>query len=121
MELNILIAGLVGAVVYKLVNYRVSGKKNTESPLKFDWKYWLSDRGNWNDILLGGFIFIVIARYKESLFIAFPDNWLVVFLTPFKDNEFFYFVIGFLMTYILKLIRNLLWSVSTLSKLNKKD
>lgn len=118
---TIMLAGLVGFITFKLANYGISGTKSKYSPSNFDFKYWISDRGNWNDMLLGLIVFGVIARYKEQLFIAFPDNFLIAFLLPYKDTEFLYFSIGFLMTFILMLIRTLIYKVKNITKAIKKS
>ena len=119
--LQILLAGLVGFVTFKLANYGISGTRSKHSPTDFDWKYWISDRGNWNDMILGMILFGVIARYKEMLFTAFSDNFLVAFLTPYKDEEFLFFCIGFLMTFILMLIRTLIFKIRTITKALRKS
>ena len=106
--LTILALGFVGFITYKLVNYKRYGSKNKHSPVNFDIVYWLQDRNNWNDGLLGLVLFAIIAKYKEALFTAFPDNFLVGFLLPYKDEEVLYIMLGFLMSYIIKLLRNLL-------------
>lgn len=121
MDYTILIAGLVGFAVFKLANYSARGKKSDYSPPHFDLKYWLSDRGNWNDLLFGFVVFFVIARYKDVLFTAFPENFMIKFLLPYKDSEFLFFAIGFLMTFILMLIRTLVDKISILVKAIKKE
>lgn len=118
---TIMLAGLVGFITFKLANYGISGTKSKYSPSNFDLKYWISDRGNWNDILFGVVVFGVIARYKEQLFTAFPENFIVKFLLPYKDTEFLYFSIGFLMTFILMLIRTLIYKVKNITKAIKKS
>ncbi len=118
---TIMLAGLVGFITFKLANYGISGTKSKYSPSNFDFKYWISDRGNWNDILFGVVVFGVIARYKEQLFTAFPENFIVKFLLPYKDTEFLYFSIGFLMTFILMLIRTLIYKVKNITKAIKKS
>ena len=118
---TIMLAGLVGFITFKLANYGISGTKSKYSPSNFDLKYWLGDRGNWNDMLFGVVVFGVIARYKEQLFTAFPENFIVKFLLPYKDVEFLYFSIGFLMTFILMLIRTLIYKVKNITKAIKKS
>lgn len=118
---TIMLAGLVGFITFKLANYGISGTKSKYSPSNFDLKYWLGDRGNWNDMLFGVVVFGVIARYKEQLFTAFPENFIVKFLLPYKDTEFLYFSIGFLMTFILMLIRTLIYKVKNITKAIKKS
>lgn len=103
---EIMVLGFLGALAYKLVSYTVSGRKNRFSPQQFDLFYWLSDRGNWNDMVLGCVLFYFIARYKADFMILLPDNPIVLFLSPIINTELFYPVIGFAMTYIIKLIRN---------------
>jgi len=100
--------GFIGFITYKLVNYNVSGKSNKKTPVKFDIVYWISDRNNWNDAMLGCILFGIFAANKEAVFTMFPDNFLLAALLPFKDNEFLYIAIGFLMSYFIKLLRNLL-------------
>ena len=63
--LTILIAGFLGFITFKLANYSAIGKHAKYSSKKFDFKYWISDRGNWNDLLFGLIVFAVIIRYKE--------------------------------------------------------
>ena len=118
---TIMLAGLVGFITFKLANYGISGTKSKYSPSHFDFKYWISDRGNWNDLVLGLIVFGVIARYKEVLFTAFADNFLIAFLKPYKDEEFLFFAIGFLMTFILMLIRALIFKIKTITKALKKS
>ena len=118
---TIMLAGLVGFITFKLANYGISGTKSKYSPSNFDLKYWLGDRGNWNDLVLGLIAFGVIARYKEVLFTAFADNFLIAFLTPYKDEEFLFFAIGFLMTFILMLVRMLLDKINTVVRALKKN
>ena len=118
---TIMLAGLVGFITFKLANYGISGTKSKYSPSNFDLKYWLGDRGNWNDMLFGVVVFGVIARYKEQLFTAFPENFIVKFLLPYKDTEFLYFSIGFIMTFILMLIRTLIYKVKNITKAIKKS
>ena len=119
--LQIMIAGIVGFITFKLANYGISGTKSKYSPANFDFKYWISDRGNWNYMLLGLIVFGIIARYKEMLFTAFADNFLVSFLAPYKDEEFLFFCIGFLMTFILMLIRTLIFKIRTITKALRKS
>lgn len=118
---KILLAGLAGFIFFKLANFSVKGKKSNYSPSHFDFKYWISDRGNWNDLVLDLIAFGVIARYKEVLFTAFADNFLIAFLTPYKDEEFLFFAIGFLMTFILMLVRMLLDKINTVVRALKKN
>ena len=118
--LKIMIVGFVGFLVFKLANYSASGKKSEYSPLQFDFKYWISDRNNWNDLLFGLIVFAVIARYKEQLFTAFSGNFIVDFFIPYKDTEFFYLGLGFTMTFILMLIRMLIDKIKSTIKLLKK-
>ena len=118
---TIMLAGLVGFITFKLANYGISGTKSKYSPSNFDLKYWLGDRGNWNDMLFGVVVFGVIARYKEQLFTAFPENFIVKFLLPYKDTEFLDFSIGFIMTFILMLIRTLIYKVKNITKAIKKS
>lgn len=119
--LQIMIAGLLGFITFKLANYGISGTRSKYSPTNFDFKYWISDRGNWNDMLLGVIVFGVIARYKEQLFTAFQGNFLVDFFAKYKDEEFFYFGIGFTMTFILMLIRMLVYKLRAIIKALKKS
>jgi len=118
--LQIMLVGFVGFITFKLANFTASGKRAEYSPEKFDIKYWFSDRGNWNDLLFGLVVFAVIARYKEQLFTAFAGNFIVDFFTPYKDTEFFYFGLGFTMTFILMLIRMLIDKIKSTIKLLKK-
>lgn len=106
---SILFKGFVGFLTFKLTNYGISGSSNENSPVKFDIKYWLSDRHNWNDGLLGLIVFGIIAVYKDSIFTIFASNFLVSNLLPYKDSDFLYIAIGFLMTLIIMLIR-VLWN-----------
>lgn len=115
-QFQIMIGGLLGAITYKLLNYRNSGKKNTESPVKFSFTYWINDRGNWNDLILGAILFAVLAFYKEEIFLVYPDFWLVKWVSPFKDFWLFYFLLGTLMTFIIKIFRNIFWMFGELSK-----
>ena len=71
--LTIMIVGFLGAVTFKLINYSATGKKNIDSPINFDIKYWLADRGNWNDLLLGTILFAILATYKEDIFKIYPE------------------------------------------------
>jgi len=120
-----LLIGFAGFLTFKLANYGVYGKKNIKSPEKFNFNYWISQRNNWNDIVLGLILFVVILRYKNDLFLAFKGNFLVDFLEPFKDSELFIYAIGLLMTFIIMLLRILLKLVfnktKALSKSNKQD
>jgi uncharacterized membrane protein len=118
--LTILIAGFLGFITFKLANYSASGKHAKYSPKQFDFKYWISDRGNWNDLLFGTIVLAVIARYKEQIFTAFSSNFIVDFFEPYKDTEFFYFGLGFTMTFILMLIRMLIDKIKSTIKLLKK-
>lgn len=104
---TIMLAGLLGFITFKLANYGISGTKSKYSPSNFDFKYWISDRGNWNDMALGSILFYIIAVYKELLFKTYPDFVLVKWLLPFKDEFLLYFLLGLFMTYIIKLFRNL--------------
>ncbi len=119
--LKIMLIGFSGFIFFKLLNFRISGRKSKYSPKSFNFKYWIADRGNWNDILLGFLTFGVIARYKESLFFAFPENTFVKFLLPFKDEEFFYFVIGFLITFIMMGFRMLLYKIKAITKIKEES
>ena len=114
--LTIMIVGFLGAVTFKLINYSATGKKNIDSPINFDIKYWLADRGNWNDLLLGTILFAILATYKEDIFKIYPEHWLVEAIAPFKDLWLFYFILGLTMTYIIKIFRNLFWMVGELAK-----
>ena len=113
--LTIMIVGFLGAVTFKLINYSATGKKNIDSPINFDIKYWLADRGNWNDLLLGAILFAILATYKEDIFKIYPEMWLVKAIAPFSNSWLFYFILGLLMTYIIKIFRNLIWMVGKLS------
>ena len=119
--LTILISGFVGFITFKLANYSASGKHAEYSPKKFDFRYWISDRGNWNDLLFGLIVFAVIARYKEQIFTAFSGNFIIDFFAPYKDTEFFYFGLGFTMTFILMLIRMLIDKIKSTIKILKKN
>ncbi len=119
--LTIMIVGFLGAVTFKLINYSATGKKNTESPINFDIKYWLADRGNWNDLLLGTILFAILATYKEDIFKIYPEMWLVKAIAPFSNYWLFYFILGLLMTYIIKIFRNLIWMVGKLSNTTFKN
>ena len=121
MKTEIMIMGLLGAVAFKLINYHKFGKSNLNSPTTFDPVYWIKDRGNWNDMVLGAIFFYLIATYKETIFTAFADNFLVKFFAPMKDNGFFYFCIGLLMTFIIKVVRNGVTMVGNISKTTYKD
>ena len=118
---TILISGFVGLITFKLANYSASGKHAEYSPKKFDFRYWISDRGNWNDMLFGLIVFGVIARYKEQIFTAFSGNFIIDFFAPYKDTEFFYFGLGFTMTFILMLIRMLIDKIKSTIKILKKN
>ena len=113
--LAILFAGFIGFITYKLVSYNVNGKTKVYSPDKFDLGYWISDRDNWNDALLGFILFLIITTFKDEFFIGFPTNFIVVFLEPFKDKMFLYVIVGFTMSYIIKILR------VALSRINKKS
>jgi hypothetical protein len=119
--LTIMIVGFLGAVTFKLINYSATGKKNTDSPINFDIKYWLADRGNWNDILLGVILFAILATYKEDIFKIYPEMWLVKAIAPFSNSWLFYFILGLLMTYIIKIFRNLIWMVGKLPNTTFKN
>ncbi len=106
-QLTIMIWGLLGAVAYRLANYKIKGTKSKFSPATFDPIYWISDVGNWSDMALGSILFYIIAVYKELLFKTYPDFVLVKWLLPFKDEFLLYFLLGLFMTYIIKLFRNL--------------
>lgn len=111
-----MLGGFLGAATFKLLNYRNNGKKNTESPIKFSITYWINDRGNWNDLILGAILFSILSIYKEDIFRIYPDVWFVKALAPFKDIWLLYFLLGLTMTYIIKLFRNLLWMIGELAK-----
>lgn len=111
-----MLGGMLGALTLKLLNYRNNGKKNTDSPTKFSFTYWINDRGNWNDLILGAILFAILATYKEDIFKIYPEFWLVKALAPFKDIWLLYFILGLTMTYIIKLFRNLFWMLGELSK-----
>lgn len=119
--LTIMIVGFLGAVTFKLINYSATGKKNIDSPINFDIKYWLADRGNWNDLLLGAILFAILATYKEDIFKIYPERWLVKAIAPFSNSWLFYFILGLLMTYIIKIFRNLIWMVGKLSNTTFKN
>jgi hypothetical protein len=119
--LTIMIVGFLGAVTFKLINYSATGKKNIDSPINFDIKYWLADRGNWNDLLLGAILFAILATYKEDIFKIYPEMWLVKAIAPFSNSWLFYFILGLLMTYIIKIFRNLIWMVGKLSNTTFKN
>jgi len=119
--LTIMIVGFLGAVTFKLINYSATGKKNIDSPINFDIKYWLADRGNWNDLLLGTILFAILATYKEDIFKIYPEMWLVKAIAPFSNYWLFYFILGLLMTYIIKIFRNLIWMVGKLSNTTFKN
>ena len=119
--LTIMIVGFLGAVTFKLINYSATGKKNIDSPINFDIKYWLADRGNWNDLLLGAILFAILATYKEDIFKIYPEMWLVKAIAPFSTSWLFYFILGLLMTYIIKIFRNLIWMVGKLSNTTFKN
>ena len=116
-----MIVGFLGAVTFKLINYSATGKKNIDSPINFDIKYWLADRGNWNDLLLGAILFAILATYKEDIFKIYPEMWLVKAIAPFSNSWLFYFILGLLMTYIIKIFRNLIWMVGKLSNTTFKN
>jgi hypothetical protein len=97
--------GLGGAFLYKGISYGKTGRKQKYSPHKFDLNYWLSDRGNWNDVLVGFVLFFFICRFKQDFIQAFPENPYAIFITPFANSPFFYPVLGFLMTFIIKKLR----------------
>lgn len=99
------IFGLGGVILYKGISFRRTGRKQKYSPHEFDLKYWLSDRGNWNDMLVGFMLFFFICRFKQDFIQAFPDNYYVIFITPFANSIFFYPALGFLMTFIIKKLR----------------
>lgn len=107
--------GFIGAVTYKLLNYTKAGKNNTESPTKFSFTYWINDRGNWNDLILGAILFAILAAYKEDIFKIYPEMWLVKSIAPFSNSWLFYFILGLLMTYIIKIFRNLFWLIGKMS------
>lgn len=119
--LTIMIVGFLGAVTFKLINYSATGKKNIDSPINFDIKYWLADRGNWNDLLLGAILFAILATYKEDIFKIYPEMWLVKAIAPFSNSWLFYFILGLLMTYIIKIFRNLIWMIGKLSNTTFKN
>ena len=119
--LTIMIVGFLGAVTFKLINYSATGKKNIDSPINFDIKYWLADRGNWNDLLLGAILFAILATYKEDIFKIYPEMWLVKAIAPFSNSWLFYFILGLLMTYIIKILRNMIWMVGKLSNTTFKN
>ena len=100
-----MIFGFIGFTLYKLVNYSVNGKRNKRSPKEFNIKYWVLDRNNWNDMILGCALFGIFARYKTDIFAALNENEIISPLSRITDNEFLYIVIGFLMTYFIKMIR----------------
>lgn len=102
----ILLNGFIGFIVFKLANFGISGKKSKKSPTNFNFKYWISDQNNWNDIVFGLILFYLIITYKNTLFSMFPNNLFVSFLAPYKDEELFIIIIGFLMTFIIKMVRN---------------
>lgn len=113
--LTIMIVGFLGAVTFKLINYSATGKKNIDSPMNFSFKYWIADRGNWNDLLLGTILFAILATYKEDIFKIYPEMWLVKAVAPFSNSWLFYFILGLLMTYIIKIFRNLFWLIGKMS------
>lgn len=118
--LHIMLLGFIGFTAYKLLSFKRTGKQNINSPFNFDWQYWLSDRGNWNDMLLGFVLFGVIARYSDVLFTAFADNFIVAFLAPYQKTDFLFICIGFLMTFIIKLLRNLIEFIGDAVKRKKQ-
>jgi len=101
-----LLNGFIGFIAFKLANFGISGKKSKKSPNNFNFKYWISDQNNWNDIVFGLILFYLIIKYKNTLFAMFPNNLFVSFLAPYKDEELFIIIIGFLMTFIIKMVRN---------------
>lgn len=115
--LSILIAGFIGFLTYKLVSYNITGKDKAYSPKEFDPIYFICDRNNWNDALLGLLLLGLITFFKNDIFLAFPTNFLIVFLQPFKENLFLYVIVGFKMSFIIKIIRV---AVSKLDKQSKK-
>ena len=119
--LHIMLLGFIGFIAYKLLSFKRTGKQNINSPFTFDWQYWLSDRGNWNDMLLGFVLFGVIAKYNDVLFSAFADNFLISFLKPYQKTDFLYIAIGFLMTFIIKLLRNLIEFIGESVKRKNKE
>ena len=98
--------GFFGALAYKLVSYNNTGKHKSYSPEQFNIKYWLSDRGNWNDLLLGLVLFFFISRFKAEVLFTFSTNAFVQYITPFATSPLFYLMLGFLMTFIIKKIRS---------------
>lgn len=120
-QFYIILFGLLGSVTYKLLNYKVSGTRNSESPKKFSFSYWINDRGNWNDLLLGAILFVILAVYKEDIFKIYPEFWLVKSMAPFSNSWLLYFILGLLMTFIIKIVRNLTWLISNISNSSFKN
>lgn len=103
---SIFALGFAGALIYKLVSYTNTGQRSNYSPSTFNLKYWIEDRGNWNDLLLGLLLFFFISRFKAEFIQAFSENVLVKFLAPYTASPFFYLILGFLMTFIIKKVRS---------------
>jgi len=102
----IYILGFVGAIAYKFTSFRRTGRTSAHSPQSFNIQYWLSDRGNWNDLILGLLLFHTIALFKNEVVAVFPNNPYVIAITPFVSTPFFYVAVGFLMTLIIKKLRS---------------
>lgn len=103
---EIFVLGFFGALAYKLVSYNNTGKGKKYSPESFHFSYWIQDRGNWNDMVLGLVLFFFIARFKAEFFEAFNTNIFVQSVVPFANSPLFYLMLGFLMTFIIKKIRS---------------
>ena len=108
--LEVITLGLVGALLYKLVSYRKTGRHQKYSPKTFNFKYWITDQNNWNDLLLSCILFLVIVVFKDQLIIWFPTNDSILWLTPIINHSIFYLVLGFSMTWIVKKFRT--WTQS---------
>jgi hypothetical protein len=64
--------------------------------------------------------FFFDALRNDDTTLSFPENTFVQFLLPFKDEEFFYFCIGFLITFIMMFFRMLLYKIKAITKLETK-
>lgn len=103
--LEVIGLGLAGALVFKLASFSNSGRHKKYSPTNFNLKYWLSDRNNWNDLLLSCVVYLLIVVFKDQMIKWFPESPATIWIAPYINHYVFYLIIGFSLTYITKKIR----------------
>ena len=79
-------------------------------------------------ILISGFVGLItfkLANYsasgKHAEYSPKKFDFIIDFFAPYKDTEFFYFGLGFTMTFILMLIRMLIDKIKSTIKILKKN